>query len=99
MKIKNTLITGLVAISSQLSHASQNDIVVPVSDLENFGISPTIVHQMFFEQYNMSLNWSEYLKVSKEDEGKSIRFETFDHYSTVVPIDSAHGVFNKDSGM
>lgn len=95
MNLKNTLLSGIVVISSQLSHASQADMILPLGELEKHGISPTLVQEEFYNLHQISLNWNEYLKVSKEDEGKNIRFETYDHFSTVVTIDSAHGVCNK----
>ena len=96
MNVKNTLLSGIVVISSQLSQASQTDMILPLGELGKHGISPKLVQEEFYNLYQINLNWNEYLKVSKEDEGKNIRFETYDHFSTVVTIDSAHGVFNKD---
>jgi hypothetical protein len=96
MNVKNTLLSGIVVISSQLSQASQTDMILPLGELEKHGISPKLVQEEFYNLYQINLNWNEYLKVSKEDEGKNIRFETYDHFSTVVTIDCAHGVFNKD---
>jgi hypothetical protein len=95
MKVNKTLLSSIIAISSQLSHAGQTDVVITLAELEKHGISPILVQEEFFNLYQINLNWNEYLKVSKEDEGKNIRFETYDHYSTVVTIDSAHGVCNK----
>jgi hypothetical protein len=95
MNVKKTLLSGIVIISSQLARASQVEMILPLSELEKHGISPSVVQEEFYNLYQINLNWNEYLKVSKEDEGKNIRFETYDHFSTVVSIASAHGVCNK----
>jgi hypothetical protein len=95
MKISKTLLSSLVLISSQISRAGTTEINVTLGELEKYGISTTIVQEEFYNHHQISLNWDEYLKVSKDDEGKNIRFETYDQYSTVVAIDGAFGAKNK----
>lgn len=95
MNFKSALISSLAIISSQLSHAGESFVIVPVCELEEYGISPNVIQEEFYNRYQVNINWDEYLKVSTVDEGKEIRFEKYDDASTSVSIDNARGVFNK----
>lgn len=95
MDLKKALVSVLAIFSSQITRAGENYIVVQVHNLDEHGISAQVVREEFYNRYQVNIDWNEYLKVSKEDEGKDIRFETYDRFSTIVSIARAHGVGNK----
>jgi hypothetical protein len=86
-------IATVVAIGAQLSTANATQSTV--QDLYQLGVNPDYVISAFHESIDIKLNPNEALKVTYEDEGKNIRFETLDNFSLVVPIDDAIGIGNK----
>lgn len=88
------VIATIVTLGTQLTtaHATQS----AVQDLHQLGINPNYVISAFHENVDIRLNPSEALKVTYENEGKNIRFETLDNFSLVVAIGDAIGAFNKD---
>ncbi len=68
---------------------------IALRDLEQYKISPQMIQKVFESQHQININWSEILKVSKENEGKDIRFETYDGHSTTLPIRYILGAYNK----
>lgn len=95
MNLKSVLVSIMAILSSQITQAGESHLIVPVSDLEDLGISAKAIQEEFYNRHQVNIDWDEYLKVSKENEGKEIRFETYDNFSTIVPIARAHGTFNK----
>ena len=93
IKVKSIIATS-VLLSSQAGSASAESVLL--RDLEQLGIDSAQVKAAFKEQVGINLDINDSMKVSFENEGQSIRFETLDHLSVLVPIMHARGVFNKD---
>lgn len=70
---------------------------VTVNDLEKLGFNSALIFQRFLADYQIELDLWEKLKVSVEDEGKKIQFQTFDDLSIDVDIRNAVASWNKRS--
>lgn len=92
-RIFNFFLTGATILGGHLAHA--DELVIAVRDLSKDGISPDLVIQEFQNQHGIMLDIDSVLKVSRNEEGSSIKFEALDHISIVVPHDIARGAFNK----
>ena len=93
MKLKH------IAVGSALIAGAQSvkaDRTFAVKDLNLNGFLSQVVSEQFSSTYGLNLNPSEFLKVSAEDEGSNIRFETMDHLSVTIDAKSALGIGNKD---
>lgn len=71
---------------------------IKLKNLNTIGVNPENIFNAFMSQHGVRIELNEVLKVSTEDEGKNIRFESLDHFSVVVPIMSASGPRNKLDG-
>lgn len=91
-KIKS-IVAGSVLLGSHVGMAQTH--VIPAKDLDKLNIDIHIVSDHFRTQTGVELNSSDVLKVSSENEGKNLRFETLDSISVVVPIEFARGSENK----
>ena len=60
------------------------------SFLRKLGIKMDVVSQAFREAHNIELDQYEKLRVTKEEEGQNLRFDTLDEYSISVPIHLAY---------
>ena len=74
----------------------QQEIQIAISDLGQHTIQPAAVREAFAYKHQLALNSNEILKVSKQDEGKKIKFQTYDNYSVIINIDAASMVGNKE---
>lgn len=93
MKSTNILVAGSIVVGHQAVYAVSK--TVRVSDLDQNGFNEQLVRDEFRRISGSELTSNEFLKVSAEDEGKELNFETLDHLSFTVPRDSASGVDNK----
>lgn len=74
---------------------NSSDALIEVRDLYEAGINQQIIIQNYQQYEGRTLNLNELVKVSPTDEGKNLKFETFDAISIVVPFALATGPFNK----
>jgi hypothetical protein len=57
---------------------------ISVKDLNKFGLDSALIATAFQDQLQINLNPNELIKVSYDNEGKDIKFETLDHYSVFI---------------
>ena len=69
--------------------------IVSVNELEKIGVNSQHVIVLYQVEKGVTLNLNEMIKVSSQDEGKSINFETLDHISIIVSVDNSDGGWNK----
>lgn len=93
MKYKNIAIAGAIVVGSQSGKSEEN--VISVQSLDKSGFDSMIIKNLFNKE-GIVLCPTDFLKVSVEDEGKNIKFESLDQISIIVPRDFANGVGNKD---
>lgn len=94
MKYTKAIFTGAVAVTGSTAIAGEKLILA--KELGLHGLDYQKIAQIYKNHSNINLNPNELLKVTRDEEGKHIRFETLDHLSVVVPIYHARGVANKD---
>ena len=85
------LLTSLFGMSSK----SIADDYVTLSGLNKLGFNIKPIQKKFIKQNGRTIDLNENLKVSSEDEGKQIKFETFDNYSVTVDRINARTPDNK----
>lgn len=98
MKKINTIVVGGIAAAAQIAQAS-NEVNLSLKDLSQIGLSPEAIQEAYREQAKVEIDWNEVLKVSADEEGKSINIDTLDGISVVVPIYEASAPFNKGEGL
>lgn len=69
--------------------------LISVNDLEKIGINSRQVIVQYQVKKGITLNLNEMIKVSSQDEGKSINFETLDQISVTVLAHDSDGSPNK----
>lgn len=93
MKILKLLTVGsLVGVQAA---ASEIQIILPLQDLEQIGINPLVVREIFLHQKGIKLDWNKSLKVGIGEEGKEINFDSLDGISILVPADASMACPNK----
>lgn len=95
MKYSKVVVAGAIVVSSQSGKADES-VLISTNNLVNSGYDEHIVRSIFYYNKGLNLNANDFLKVSAENEGNNIKFETLDQVSIVVPRDLACGVGNKD---
>lgn len=85
------LLSSLFGISSK----SLAEEYVTLSGLKNLGFNIKHIQKKFTRQNGRTIDLNENLKVSSEDEGKQIKFETFDNYSVTVSRGETRTSWNK----
>ena len=96
MKNNLSLISGITLLSSTATLAGNLENLVTVKSLENIGINQEKVINLYRNTHNIELDLWEEIKVSPNEEGKSIKLETLDDFIINIDIDSAAGAWNKD---
>lgn len=74
---------------------SDKQLLILTKDLDRVGVSIEIVQDTYRLNKGRVLDLNEMVKVSAENEGSEIKFETLDHISITVPVHSAAGSWNK----
>lgn len=95
MKLKTKIILLLSSFFG-ISSKSLADEYVTLSGLKIIGFNIKNIQKKFARQNGRTIDLNENLKVSSEDEGKQIKFETFDNYSVIVNRINARAPHNKD---
>lgn len=85
-------LAGVVSVQASSSSGSS---LLPLNRLPEIGLDPIVVKNIFQNEKNVTLKWDEVLKVSADEEGKEISFDSLDGISIVVPADAALGSPNK----
>lgn len=93
-EIKVIATTAIIGTQLSIANASNQ---IPLKDLNRFGIDSEAVSALFKENINVNLNPNELLKVTYENEGKNIQFETLDNYSVTVAIGDTRTSPNKNT--
>ena len=87
------VLSGTVIFGSLFARAE--DYEMKVRDISDLGIPPQLVTDAFQGIHGICLKQDSSVKVSPNEEGNSIKFETLDHLSIIVPHHTARGSFNK----
>ena len=94
MKSSRIAISLIIALGSIIVKAEEH--IAKIKDLETIKINNDSIVTTFLNLNGIKLNSEDEIRVSADEEGENIKFETLDHLSIVVSIDSISGGFNKD---
>jgi hypothetical protein len=94
MQNKKTILLAatLLGLHNTESHAEH---LFAAQELVARGFDFEKLAQEFRNQAGVRIEADDRFKVSLEDEGKNIKFETLDRYSIIVPILTARSPYNK----